>query len=86
MSYTYLVENATTLINITEAARNVTVDGLRENSRYHYQVLVSNQFGSSSPSTAVEVGQSLQRTSLPLFKDLKGPIALPSSCLFSPSM
>jgi hypothetical protein len=56
------VENATTLINITEAARNVTVDGLRENSRYHYQILASNQFGSSSPSTPVEIGKSTHGT------------------------
>jgi hypothetical protein len=62
------VENATTLINITEAARDVTVYGLRENSRYHYRVLASNQFGSSSPSTAVEVGKSLQRTHSKILK------------------
>ena len=57
----YLVdseENATTQlqINVTQATRGITVDGLRENSCYHYQVEASNQFGSSRPSTPVEIG------------------------------
>jgi hypothetical protein len=64
LSYTYLVENATTLINITEAARDVTIDGLRENSRYHYQILASNQFGYSPPATPVEIGKLSLRTYL----------------------
>jgi hypothetical protein len=53
------VEKRTIQVNITdpEVSTNITVDGLRENSRYRYQILASNQFGSSSPSTAVEIGE-----------------------------
>jgi hypothetical protein len=53
-------ENRTTQVNVTdtdsEASTQVTVDGLRRNSQYHYQILASNQFGSSS-STPVEIGE-----------------------------
>jgi hypothetical protein len=51
-------------VNVTDpqVSTNITVSALRENSQYHYQILASNQFGSSLPSTPVEIGKVTELT------------------------
>jgi hypothetical protein len=50
-------ESSTIHVNVTYAGAttSLTVDGLRKNSQYRYQIQASNKFGSSPPSTPVEI-------------------------------
>ena len=36
---------------------NIAISGLREDTRYSYQVLGTNQFGDSNPSSPVDIGK-----------------------------
>ena len=39
---------------------NIAISGLRENLRYSYHVIATNQFGDSNRSTPVEIGEKYE--------------------------
>ena len=63
-NYTLVVEEsegnrATQTSQATGDIVNITISGLIENTCYRYQVLATNQFGDSDPSTPVEIGKCI---------------------------
>ena len=61
-NYTLVVEDsegnrATQTSQATGDVANISISGLIENTCYSYQVLATNQFGGSNPSTPMEIGK-----------------------------
>ena len=50
---------ATQTSQATGDVANILISGLIENTCYRYQVLATNQFGDSDPSTPVEIGKCI---------------------------